>query len=321
MISELLDLQAGVISRRQAMEHGLKPHDIQRLLRRREWARVHRGVFVDHTGELTWLQRAWAATVWAAPSALCLDSALRAANGAGKRDTDDTDRIHVAVPRERSGLTPPDGVVLHCLAHLEGRVHWNLSPPRMRYEEAALDVACAASDRMAAVAALANACQSRRTTAGRLIESLDARARVPDRPWITSVLRDVADGTNSVLEHGYLTLVERPHGLPGGLRQVRERISNRGVERDVVYEFDDWQQVNVELDGRLFHDTARQRDLDLDRDLEAAVVGSPSVRLGWGQVFDRPCVTAQRMGVVLQRHGWDGRPIPCSAACAVRTAA
>lgn len=318
---ELLELQAGVISRRQAIDCGLEPHDIKRLLRRREWSRVHRGVFINHTGEPSWLQRAWASTLWAAPGALCLDSALRAANGAGLRGSDDSAPIHVAVARERFPLVPPAGVIVHYLSHLAGRVQWNLSPPRMRYEEAALDVACAAPDRMTAIASLANACQSRRTTAQRLIESLADRARVPDRDWIARVLQDVADGNDSVLEHGYLTDVERPHRLPVGLRQVSERISNRGVRRDVVYEFDDGRRVYVELDGRLFHDTARQRDRDYDRDLEAVTLGSPTVRLGWGQVFDRPCQTAVRIGAVLLRHGWRGRPAPCSDSCAVRDAA
>lgn len=49
--------------------------------------------------------------------------------------------------------------------------------------------------------------------------------------------------------------------------------------------------VVVELDGRLFHDTTEQRDRDFDRDLVAAVHGKDSVRLTYGQVFQRPCWT------------------------------
>lgn len=41
--------------------------------------------------------------------------------------------------------------------------------------------------------------------------------------------------------------------------------------RDVAYRDQGWY---VELDGRLFHDTAERRDADLDRDLDAAVSGS-----------------------------------------------
>jgi predicted methyltransferase len=49
--------------------------------------------------------------------------------------------------------------------------------------------------------------------------------------------------------------------------------------RDVVYA--EFEQV-VELDGRLFHDSADARDADLDRDLDAAVERLGTVRLGWG---------------------------------------
>jgi hypothetical protein len=54
---DLLRDQAGVIARRQALEAGLTDNDIRRRLRRREWVSVHPGVYVDHTGPLTWLQR------------------------------------------------------------------------------------------------------------------------------------------------------------------------------------------------------------------------------------------------------------------------
>jgi hypothetical protein len=49
----LLDLQAGVVSRRQLIELGCADHDIRRMLRRRELARVHDGVYIHHTGPPT----------------------------------------------------------------------------------------------------------------------------------------------------------------------------------------------------------------------------------------------------------------------------
>jgi hypothetical protein len=58
ILARHLALQAGVISRRQALSAGLEPHDVRRLLRRREWALLHPGVYVDHTGTPSWLQRA-----------------------------------------------------------------------------------------------------------------------------------------------------------------------------------------------------------------------------------------------------------------------
>ena len=68
----LIDTQDGVINRRQALAAGLTDPDIRRRLRRREWARVHPGVYVDHTGPLSWRrERAWAAVLYAEPAARC----------------------------------------------------------------------------------------------------------------------------------------------------------------------------------------------------------------------------------------------------------
>ena len=92
---DLLRDQAGIIARRQALRGGLTSNDVRRRLRRREWVVVHPGVYVDHTGQLTWLQRAWAAVLYAWPAALCGESALRAVEGPGRRRDDHT--IHVAI--------------------------------------------------------------------------------------------------------------------------------------------------------------------------------------------------------------------------------
>lgn len=127
-----------------------------------------------------------------------------------------------------------------------------------------------------------------------MLGTLSNRPRTPRREWLTAVLDDIDQGTCSVLEHGYLTRVERPHGLDVGRRQVRVMTSRGPVYRDVL--FDNGQLV--ELDGRLFHDSTSQRDRDLDRDLEAAVSGASTARLGWGQVFQRPCWTAERIGIL-----------------------
>jgi hypothetical protein len=308
-MQDLLDLQAGVVSRRQAMERGLSKHDLARLVRRRLLAPMHAGVYVNHTGEPTWLQRAWAAVLATWPAALSHESALRACEGPGRRIQYD-DAIHVAVDRDRH-LRAPDEVVVHRLEGLDERALWNLGPPRLRYEDAALVVAAAAGSEFAALGVLATVVQSRRTTAKRILATADQRSRLARREWITSVLTDISEGACSVLEHGYLTLVERPHALVAGRRQHPVSSSKGTLYRDVEYPTG----LVVELDGRLFHDTATQRDRDLDRDLDAAVSGRSTVRLSWGQVFDRPCLTAQRLARLQQQRGWDGEIRPCGPGC------
>ena len=142
---------------------------------------------------------------------------------------------------------------------------------------------------------------ARRTTALRLLAGRGAAARCPGARWLTGILTDVASGTCSVLEHGYLTGVERPHGLPRGSGGVtgtnRPRFSGTwSTARPVV----------VELDGRLFHSSVAKRDADMDRDLDAASEGRETLRVSYGQVFDRACWTA------------GGGSAPCSPAAAGR---
>jgi hypothetical protein len=197
------------------------------------------------------------------------------------------------------------------MEHLDERVQWHLGPPRVRYHHAALDVAAEARSDFLALGEVARAIQSRRTTTSHLIEALEDRQRVTRRLWLQSVLRDVSLGTCSVLEHGYLTRVERPHGLARARRQVRDRLGDATVYRDVDYMIG----LVVELDGRLYHDTTDQRDRDLDRDLLAAVAGKDTVRLGYGQVFDRPCWTAGHIRTLLRARGWRGAGRPCGPSC------
>ncbi|MGD9960072.1 hypothetical protein [Nocardioides sp.] len=80
------------------------------------------------------------------------------------------------------------------------------------------------------------------------------------------------------------------------------------IFRDALYE--DFGLV-VELDDRAFHCSVADRDRDLDRDLEAAVERLETLRIGYGQVFERPCDTANRVASVLRRRGWSGIPTGC----------
>jgi hypothetical protein len=98
-------------------------------------------------------------------------------------------------------------------------------------------------------------------------------------------------------------------------RDGSARIGRAAIYRDAVYEeFDRY----VELDGRLFHDSSAQRDIDLDRDLDASTDGQLTVRLGWGQVYDRPCRTAARLERFFQSGGWTGSARECGPDCRLR---
>ena len=170
-IAELLARQSGVISRRQVLAAGGRDPDIARHLRRRIWARIHDGVYVDHTGKPSWKQRAWAAVLYYWPAVLDGASALRAC---GVRATDagrPPMGVEVAIDRTRS-VADEDGIKVTRRADFENQAQMNLCPPRVRVEHALLSVASRMQSEDGAVGVLAAACQSRHTTPDRLLDAL-----------------------------------------------------------------------------------------------------------------------------------------------------
>lgn len=304
VLRELTDVQAGVVTRRQLLSIGLVDSDLQRMVRRKELVRVHTGVYLNHTGPPTWSSRAWAAVLFHGAAALCDVSALNLAG----------DPIHVAIEWPRSGTELP-GVRLHRLRRLHDRVQWNLGPPRLRVEEAALDVAGASSRTSDAVAILAGVCQRRRTTPERLLRALGQRERTRRGAELRRILLDVAMGANSVLERSYAIRVERRHGLPVGHRQHVDHGPRATVYRDVLHEEFG---VVVELDGYAWHHDPVERAADMSRDLDAAADGLLTVRLGWRHAHDEACHTAARLARVLHQRGWRGQPRACGPRCALR---
>ena len=227
-VDAILRDQSGVIARRQALAAGEAVWDIRCRVRRRQWVRLLPGVYVDHTGRPSWIQRAWAGVLALWPAALADEAASRVTGCPSWRGFDEAAPIALALAPDRNVGVPP-GYLRRRPAGFESRVRWNSSPPRVRLEDAVLDVAVRQPDQFRAVAVLADVCQTRRTTAERIREAMAARARLRRREWLSGVLDDIANGTCSVLEHGYLTRVERAHGLPAGDRQT-PRASDRGSE-------------------------------------------------------------------------------------------
>ena len=167
-VAALLDLQAGVISRRQVLEAGGADKDIARCLRRRLWARVHDGVYVNHTGQLTHEQRAWAAVLYYWPAALAGDSALLAhgARTTGRR-RHEQNLVEVAIAHTRS-VGACHGISVARVVDFDRQAQMNLSPPRLRVEHALLTVASRAPEESVGVGILGDACQQRISTASRL---------------------------------------------------------------------------------------------------------------------------------------------------------
>lgn len=293
-------VQEGVVSRRQILALGGTDRDIARMLRRRDLVVVHPGVYVNHTGKLTRSQLKWAAVLYYWPAALCHRSALPKPSRTGQ--------IHLAVDKSRHRRRI-DGVTIHRIGDFDAQVKWNLSPPRVPYEHSVIAVAADAEDVFAAFTVMADACQTRETTAAALATALRSRHRFAGRSLLLELLDDLSEGACSVLEREWLIL-ERRHGLPtGDTRQVPTTVDGRAAYRDVDHSKYD---TLVELDGRVFHDNATARDRDYDRDLDATVTSSlTTVRLTYGQVLRNGCRTVRKVATVLERGGWPGPFVRC----------
>lgn len=293
----LLRVQCGVLTWAQLVGAGASEGDIARMRRRREIRRVHPGVYVDHTGPLTYEQREWVAVLAAWPAALCGESAIP-----GRRPQ----TIAVAVERGRT-VSVPDGAALRRTSGLARRVRRGTQPPRIRLEDAVIDLMVqhlAVDDVAAAFGELARTCFGRPDLPRAILGSLAERPRVARRQMIEDLLVDLRDGACSVLERGYLLHVERAHGLSAGSRQVVSRATGRRTDIDVRY--DEFGLI-VELHGRAFHDSPSAYDADAERALaERAVAGSESLRITYGLVFRTGCRTAAWIATILHRLGWEG---------------
>ncbi|WP_341266910.1 hypothetical protein [Gordonia malaquae] len=221
-LDQVIHDQSGVVSRRQVLDCGLDSAYVRQRLRRRAWcALLH-----------TW------------PSALSHRSAWMLLTGRGST----AGPIHVAVDARRN-LRRVDGIVVQYRSDYDDAAVATVAPPRVRLEQTVIDLAADATTAVEVIAVLSDAVGSRRTTAMRLLAALDARCRTQNGRFIRDILDDVHAATCSVLEHEYLTAVERAHGLPAPLRQAPTGVGRPGF-RDLDYP--EWGVV-VELDGRLGH--------------------------------------------------------------------
>jgi hypothetical protein len=302
-VEHLATVQDGVLARRQILAAGGTDGDITRFLRRRELTQVYRGVYVDHTGQLTCTQWQWAGVLAFWPAALAHTSAL---------PQPPTVVLHVAVAPGRN-LRPLPRIILHRTPDFETRAELHRSPPAIRLEHAIIDVVADQLGRgevREAFAVLARVCSTRRTNPERILRTLAGRQRVTGRGTLKSMLADLRDGACSVLEQGYLHRVERAHGLPAGERQTHSSATGQSTYQDVRYPE---QGVVVELDGRAFHDSPVDRDRDALRDLaELSRSGVVTTRVTYGLVYGDACRTARLIADLLRQRGWRGHLRPCA---------
>jgi very-short-patch-repair endonuclease len=310
-LSDLLDQQSRVISRRQATKLGMTPHVIDNKLRLAQWQQIQRGVYATFTGEPDRYAHLWAVALRAGPRAAL--SYRTAAELCGLASTQDGP-IHVTVPVGQR-KTIIRGATVHYSRSIETARHPMLLPPRTRIEETVLDLTQVSASFDQAFGWLTRAVANRLTTTARLRSALQARPRAHWRDDLMLALADIADGAQSLLERRYLTGVERAHGLPTARRQVKIVSGSKTRYVDNLY---DEARLAVELDGRAYH-PAEQRWADNRRDSALATLGIMTVRYGWADVTERPCTVAAEIAALLSLRGAPVVLRRCGPSCAAAT--
>jgi hypothetical protein len=308
--SRIAQIQSGVISRRQALEYGLAARDVEYLLRSGRWQPLQRGVYATFTGSPSRTACLWAAVLLAGPGA-----ALSHQTAAELFEITDwrSAVIHLTIPAGRTA-TAPRGIVIHRSTRVAEAVHSTLVPPRTKLDETVLDLVDLAPTFEEAFSVTCGACQRRRTTAKRLGAAMSRRARLRWRGELTEALGLIDAGVHSLLEYRYVSLVERPHGLPTARRQAELRTGRTRRYLDNLY--DDY-DLCVELDGQQAH-PEEQRWADLQRINSITEEGLTVLRYGWREVNNQPCETAAQIVAVLHNLGWKQRPRPCRPGCPIR---
>ena len=274
---------------------------------------MHDGIFVTHAGPISHRARIWAAVLAVGEPVVAADeTALWLATSTRREPR----AVHVGVLDGRR-VAEHDGIAVHHYPDLgESRVLWNASPPRIRIDQAVLDIAHRTRTLDGLVAALAGPVGDGLTTVPRLRASLAIRPRMRNRALVHDILADVSDGARSPLERRDLRN-DRAHGIDLGSRQVIFRAGRARVVVDVVYSGDGLRvDVVKELDGRLGHAGHTGRLRDMRRDNASEVRNQRHLRYGWEDEVGRPCIVAAETAHVLTLNGWRGRLTPCGPACA-----
>jgi hypothetical protein len=307
----LLRDQHGVFSRAQARRSGISSGTIDARVRHRTWLPVYPGVYRLATAQLTAKSLLWGALLYAGRGAVL--SHWTAAYLAGLI-SDPAQVVHVTIPSDRRVRELPR-TRIHRSASVLQAVMAHEDPPRTTMEATLLDLADTTDSLDRVCGWITDAISRELTTEARLLAAIDARAKLRWRAELRPLIAAAASGDHSLLEYRYDRDVERRHRLPPSQAQVLFRAADGSSgRRDRVYQE---YGLIIELDGELGHTGAAVR-ADNARDRAATISGKQTMRYGWREVTETPCVVAVEVGQVLSARGWANAPLPCGIYCTVR---
>jgi hypothetical protein len=289
-----------VVTREQALGLELSRHTLARLVTQHQWQRLTPGLFLTHSGPVSWRSLAWGGVLLGGEGARLGGTAAGFACGL----VDDApDPILLFVPHDVIARRRPHWVFVRERPGTRS-ARTTGSPPRTLTADTVLDL-CESASARTVEDLVTRAVQRGLTTPKQMLRSLSGRGRHNRRVLLTELLQDVDEGAESPLELRYLRDVERAHGLPRGARQRPS--ADRPALRDVLYER---YAFVVELDGRKGHE-GEGKFRDMRRDNAALLANLSTVRYGFGDVAGSPCEVGWEVAQLLMRRGWEGPFTPC----------
>jgi hypothetical protein len=224
---DLARLQAGVVSRRQAIGVGMTTSAVTSKVAHGRWRNMHPGVYATFTGPAGRSALLWAAVLHAGKGAhLSHETAAELLRLTGER----CPLIHLTIPAERH-ISQREGIVIHRSSHMAPG--WRFArgvPPHTMVEETILDLLDAAAHFDDAVGWITRAFQRNLTNEGNLRRAMDARKRLRWRARLDEVIPMAASGTDSTLEYRTTRMSSVP--TPCRQRTSRFHSSNRMARGD-----------------------------------------------------------------------------------------
>lgn len=308
-LRRLTGSQAGVFSTAQAEALGVGYEEIRAHVAAGRWRRLHDGVYFMANTKPGRPSVRWAALLASGEGAVLSHDTAAEVYGFGRLHRELL--LEVSIPESRREVAVPGVRVRRSrLLPAKGSTHdgW----PITTAADTVLDLIDEMRSPYAVVGLLTDACRSSAVSARAILLAMGRRKRQRNRQLVKDTLADVIGGVESNLEHKYLARVERPHGLPRGRRQVKDRVNGIPIRKDV--EYDEFSTV-VELDGRMGHEGSG-RHRDSRRDNASTRRGNATLRYGHADLH-QPCAVAAEVSTVLRDRGWTGAVTPCGRHCSL----
>ena len=239
---ELLALQGGVITRGQALAHGMTASAYRRRITSGRWQTVLPAVAVAHSGAVGFEEKVQAAVLYAGPGAAVAGDALL--HLLGSRRDPDPGVVDVAV----AAATQVSAYAFfrpHRCSRLLELVHPVRRPVQLRAAPGVLYAAAWAPTDRAAEWRVAAAVQRRLVTVPQLRQALGVLPRLPRRALIRRVLDDVQLGAHARSELDFLAFLRR-NRLP---RPDRLQLLVRANGKRYLDAWWERQRVAAEVDG------------------------------------------------------------------------